>query len=119
MIDIEDVPGIQLEHGEDAGDAVLAHIAGLVCAPLDDVDLAARIGESQFAILLVGRGLGAAQALIASLKQQLSLPLDLQGHAPLRVSIRSGAAQLRPGTGSLGQLIKQIHATTPAAESAG
>lgn len=108
LLDIADLTDIQLEHGDAAGDAVLTHVARLVSAQLDPGDLAARIGESRFAILLDGRDLEATRRLISLLEQQLAAPLELAGHAPLAVSIDSGAAQLTPGTGSLGQLIKQI-----------
>ena len=108
LIDILDLGGIQLEHGDEAGDAVLTHVAALVGGQLDAGDLAARIGESRFAILLDGRDLDATLALLALLEHRLAAPLELEDRAPLPVAIRTGAAQLQPGTGSLGQLIKQI-----------
>lgn len=115
LIDILDLTAIQLEHGDEAVDAVLTHVAGLACGQLGACDLAARIGESRFAILLDGRDLEAARALLAVLERQLAAPLALDGRASLAVRIRGDAAQLQPEGGSLGQLIKQILAAPPAA----
>lgn len=109
LLDIEDIPGIQLAHGDEASDAVLAHVARLACTHLEEPDLAARIGEARFALLLTGRGLDAALAVAADVERQLREALEREGRLHLQVSVRSGAAQLGPATGSLGQLIKQIH----------
>lgn len=107
LLDLPDLTAIQLEHGDGTGDALLTRVAGLMSARLTPGDLAARIGESRFAILLDGRDLDATHAMLAALEHELARPMETEDRVVFTVAIRTGAAQLQSGAGSLGQLIKQ------------
>lgn len=110
LIDVE-VDGAGTDDEEAGTDAVLAHAATLISGELTDADLAARIGERRFAVVLAGRGMEAAEALVARLQRRIAVPDAATGRAHVRVRVRGGAAQLQPGSASLGHLVKRIRDT--------
>lgn len=70
-VDIDGLAAINADHGDDAGDRVLADTASRLCQAAPDGSLVARIGDDEFAVLLEGASLddltGSIQALRAAL----------------------------------------------------
>lgn len=71
MMDIDKFKAINDEHGHDAGDEVLKTIAR-ACAPhLREVDVHARLGGEEFAVLLPDTGLDGARNVAERLREAL------------------------------------------------
>ncbi|MBS1140929.1 MAG: diguanylate cyclase protein [Proteobacteria bacterium] len=67
MLDIDHFKVVNDTYGHPAGDAVLAHLSGLMAEQLRSIDRLARIGGEEFAILLVDTSAEAAATVIERL----------------------------------------------------
>ena len=111
LIDVEcDEPGPG-DDGPGILDGVLTRAAMSISQKLADADLAARIGERRFAVVLAGRGAEAAEALVAHLQRDFAAGGTVAGPGQVEVRIRGGTAQLQPDSASLGQMVKRIQDT--------
>lgn len=107
LLDVCEMTQVQLEFGDETVDAVLAHVAAALSRQLGAAGPAARIGECRLAVLLPDHDIGRARASLDTLQRAL-LEDECPAVSPATLRLLGGAAQLQPGTGSLGQLIKQI-----------
>lgn len=77
MLDIDHFKNINDTAGHDVGDKVLVAVAHLFQSSIRDVDLVARLGGEEFAILLVGANEEGVKRVAESLMQKLkSMPVD-------------------------------------------
>lgn len=67
MLDVDHFKEVNDTCGHPAGDAVLAHLSGLMAEQLRSIDKLARIGGEEFAILLVDTAAEAAETVIERL----------------------------------------------------
>lgn len=104
MIDIDHFKLVNDRHGHACGDAVLRHMAGLMREAQRKVDVLGRVGGEEFAVLLPGATLEAAQSYAERLRQLVAeRPVIWEGH---RIGI----------TVSIG--LARLHANDPAGDSA-
>ena len=96
MLDLDHFKRVNDTYGHAAGDAVLKHFAGLIRAELRKVDNGGRLGGEEFAILLLGAELDAAQAFAERLRNTLSsTPLSFEGQR-ITITVSIGIAMLSP-----------------------
>lgn len=89
MLDLDHFKWVNDSFGHATGDALLRHFAALMADELRKIDMAARVGGEEFAILLPGAALEAARSFAERLRQKLEeTPLMHEGQAiPITVSI--------------------------------
>ncbi|UVW26961.1 diguanylate cyclase [Massilia sp. H6] len=96
------VEGIHDRHGQAGTDQVLQHLAAILSETFRAVDLVARIGGEQFAVLLpstdLKRAVLEAERLRAAVASQA---LDVEG-SPTRYTVSAGVACFEPGEGAPG-----------------
>lgn len=91
-LDLEDFKFINDQHGHEAGDALLVHVAQQVQDCLRASDLIARFGGDGFMVLLPDTTQGPElQALLSRLREMVGTPVECGGHL-LRASISMGVA---------------------------
>jgi diguanylate cyclase (GGDEF)-like protein len=99
LADLDDFKLINDRFGHHAGDEVLQAFADLLKAHGRDVDVAARLGGEEFAILLPETGLGGASAGAERMRQSLAeLCMRLgEDEEEVRVTASFGVAELADG----------------------
>jgi diguanylate cyclase (GGDEF)-like protein len=97
LIDVDQLGEINELHGRQAGDAVLAELARRSEALLRDVDVLARYGGGQFALLLPSTPLDGAHLLAERLRMQIVSEPYQVGDEQLLVSVSIGVVALRDG----------------------
>ena len=90
LVDLDNFKGINDHHGHAAGDDVLCAVAGVLLSGVRDLDVPARLGGEEFAVLLPETNLEGATILAERLRQQV---------AELRLSVPGGQS---PVTASFG-----------------
>ncbi|MQM36715.1 Serine/threonine-protein kinase PknD [wastewater metagenome] len=93
MVDIDHFKDINDRHGHAAGDEVLRHLAGRFRATLRAVDIAARIGGEEFAVLL-GAGEQADAVADRLCRQMAQTPVRVDSHT-ITFTVSIGVAHLR------------------------
>ena len=119
LVDADHFKRINDTHGHPAGDAVLRHIARLMGATFRQVDVVARIGGEEFAVLLPSADLASAQRVAERLRAALEAqpaPTDA-GLVGCTVSI--GIATMDDGTASVEALLKRADEALYAAKHSG
>lgn len=97
IIDLNDLKTINDRKGHAAGDAALAHIAGVLVRNVRQTDVVARLGGDEFAVLLMQ-----SDATIAAKKGReiaaliAAAPVDWRD-APFTAGISWGAVEIDPG----------------------
>jgi len=120
MVDVDHFKRINDLYGHDAGDRVLCNVAGRLTSTLREVDLAARFGGEEFAILLPQTPRDGAVIVaerIASLVRRENFEFD-EGSASVTVSI--GVAESQDVTGGAPEgLVKAADSALYLAKSRG
>lgn len=100
MLDLDWFKRINDEYGHMVGDLVLQHFATLMHEELRKIDTGGRVGGEEFAIVLAGADLSAAQVFAERLRQKVAgTPLRQDGKTiPVTVSI--GISDLNATDGS-------------------
>lgn len=100
MLDVDYFKHINDTHGHAVGDLVLSRLGELLRGDVrQDVDLAARLGGEEFALLLPETDLDGAQRVARKLVEKVrALPIE-HGGGLLPVSISAGVAQVHGGEG--------------------
>jgi len=97
LADLDDFKLVNDGFGHHAGDDVLLAFADLLRAHGRDVDVAARLGGEEFAILLPETGLEGASAVAERLRQSLANRRIRLGEREVTVTASFGVAELGPG----------------------
>jgi diguanylate cyclase (GGDEF)-like protein len=86
LVDIDHMKRINDMHGHSAGDKAIRHVAGALVEVTRDIDLAARLGGEEFALLLAGADEARAATAAENLRRIVSSgPVENVG--PITVSV--------------------------------
>lgn len=103
-LDLDHFKSINDHHGHAVGDAVIEHAARLIRSEVRDIDLVARLGGEEFAVLLSGSGALDAPAVAERIRANFETN---QGPVPCNVCV--GVADRLPGE-TLGALMVRADA---------
>ena len=96
MIDPDFFKQVNAEHGHDAGDHVLCAMTGCLLRNLREMDVLARMGGEEFAILLPESGHIAAMLVAQRLRRSVaSQRVGGKGGAPISITVSIGVATLQ------------------------
>jgi len=98
MVDIDHFKQINDRYGHEAGDGVIRGLVAALSRSVREMDLIARMGGEEFAILLPESGLAEAMPVARRIRAAVAAePMRARGGAlPLAITVSIGAAQLRP-----------------------
>ncbi|WP_187435679.1 bifunctional diguanylate cyclase/phosphodiesterase [Bradyrhizobium hipponense] len=94
LLDLDKFKAVNDALGHQCGDALLKQVAGRITAQIRDVDIAARIGGDEFAVIVApGRAAmqDGAASLAARLVQAIAEPYHIEGH-PVVIGCSIGLA---------------------------
>lgn len=120
MIDIDLFKSINDTYGHEAGDKVLQTMAQRCMAMLRPLDLFARLGGEEFAVLLPEAGLLEARQVAERLRQTLAdTPVWIAGDATVRFTVSIGSAKCEAGDTGLDDLMRRADKQLYLAKQAG
>lgn len=90
LLDLDDFKQINDQHGHLEGDEVLRQVGGCIQQPVREMDLAARYGGDEFAIIMPNADLRQGSEVCERVRQQVS-SITLPSGAPLGISIGLGS----------------------------
>jgi two-component system, cell cycle response regulator len=97
LLDIDDLQGLNFDHGWEAGDAALAEVARRVRATVRDRDVVVRWGRDELLVLLPATQMPdaakCAEMLVAAVRNEPVMTSD----GPIRISATAGCAAVRAG----------------------
>ena len=119
MFDADHFKRVNDTHGHPAGDAVLRHLAVLLSATFRQVDVVARVGGEEFAVLLPSTDAEGAAAVAERLRLAVeSQAVEVDG-VPIRCTISAGVATMHADVADLDALMKRADQALYAAKAAG
>jgi diguanylate cyclase (GGDEF)-like protein len=120
LFDADHFKRINDRHGHPAGDAVLRQLGAALSLTFRQVDVVARVGGEEFAVLLPSSTLAAAAAVAERLRRLVeSQPAMFEG-APIGCTVSAGIAAIDEGeTLDLDTLIKRADQALYAAKAKG
>ncbi len=119
LLDADHFKRINDRHGHAGGDAVLRHLGQLLSATFRQVDVVARVGGEEFAVLLPSSGLDAAVAVAERLRGLVAgRPVAYDG-ALIACTISAGVAVCDGEALGLDGLMKRADRALYAAKAAG
>ena len=119
ICDIDFFKKVNDTYGHDAGDAVLVQVADVLREGVRTVDICARLGGEEFALLLPQTDVDGAVELADRLRMRVEALAILHGGVSIRVTVSMGVATYQPGTPGKGQLFKQADERLYAAKNGG
>jgi diguanylate cyclase (GGDEF)-like protein len=120
LVHLDRLPGLKEKHGHDVGDRVLASVARAIRESVRDIDVVARFGDEEFAVLLPETG-SEAMAVVA---ERIRSAVETRLHAlddsklPVRTSVSIGGG-LWTGGGAEVDLVAQACAALGRAQRDG
>lgn len=100
LIDVGNFSALSDEHGHGAGDELLRQIGGFLKHAVRRSDMPARLGDTEFAVLLYHTSEKQAKALVLQLLENARQhPFSLNGRN-VAVRLVAGVAELAPATGT-------------------
>ncbi|OPY93058.1 MAG: Response regulator PleD [Syntrophaceae bacterium PtaU1.Bin231] len=120
MLDIDRFKGINDAYGHDAGDAVLRALCATSLATVRTIDVFARIGGEEFAVLLPETAVKEAEPVAERLRARLAVtPVDLPGGKSVSFTVSVGVSAMRPGEDSCEEILKRADKALYEAKAAG
>jgi diguanylate cyclase (GGDEF)-like protein len=104
MLDVDHFKTVNDSYGHIAGDAVLAHLSGIVVASVRSTDVVGRYGGEEFGLLLVQAGADEAAIITNRLRERIAsqrfalpdVPAAQVGPPGIPITVSIGVAQLAP-----------------------
>ena len=97
LLDVDHFKSVNDEHGHLIGDVVLQHLAQLGLSAIRRVDLFARFGGEEFALLLPSTDVEGARLTAERLRQTIGSRPALTDIGPVPITISAGVATARAG----------------------
>ena len=119
VIDADHFKGINDRHGHPGGDAVLRHLAGILSETFREVDVVARIGGEEFAVLLPSTDLARALPVAERLRANVAAQPALIGGQPVPCTVSVGIAVVRDGGDGIDRLLARADQALYAAKRSG
>jgi len=119
VIDADHFKAINDRHGHPGGDAVLRHLAGILGDSFREVDLVARIGGEEFAVLLPSTGLARANTVAERLRASVAASAASFDDNRIDYAVSIGVAVASDGGASVDLLLKHADAALYTAKRAG
>ena len=119
ILDADHFKAINDRYGHPGGDAVLQHLAAILLDFFREVDVVARIGGEEFAVLLPSTDLAHALDLAERLCARVALDAKSFDGQAIVCTISAGVAVAADGHGGVDLLIKQADQALYAAKRAG
>ena len=120
MIDIDHFKRVNDTYGHPSGDAVLRQLATSLAATFRQVDVVARLGGEEFAVLLPSTDLQSAAAVADRLRRLVeSQPAIADDGTHIRYTISAGVAAMDETVSSLDALIERADRALYVAKNAG
>jgi len=117
--DADHFKAINDRHGHPGGDAVLQHLAGILAETFREVDVVARIGGEEFAVLLPSTDLPRAAVVAERLRAIVASTVVQFEGSRIRYTVSAGVAHLDDGEGGIDLLLKRADQALYAAKRAG
>lgn len=96
MVDLDHFKQVNDTHGHAVGDAVLKHFAQLMRKMFRKIDMAARVGGEEFAVIMPGTDLAAARTSAERLRETVAKTPFVQDGKCISVTVSIGAATMGP-----------------------
>jgi len=119
MLDLDHFKTVNDTHGHSGGDQALGHLARVCRKRLRQIDLLARIGGEEFALLLPGTSEAGALAVAEVLRRALSETPVKAGGGDFSMSASFGVAEISPGDTSVAGPLDRADRALYAAKRAG
>ncbi|QOY96643.1 GGDEF domain-containing protein [Massilia sp. UMI-21] len=117
--DADHFKAINDRHGHPGGDAVLQHLAALLGETFREVDVVARIGGEEFAVLLPSTDLPRAAVVAERLRAAVASEVVHFDGERIRYTVSAGVASLDDGMGGIDLLLRHADQALYAAKRAG
>lgn len=118
-LDADHFKAINDRHGHPGGDAVLQQLAAILAETFREVDVVARIGGEEFAVLLPSTDLPRAAVVAERLRAAVAAQVVHFDGARIRYTVSAGVASLDDGDGGIDLLLKRADQALYAAKRAG
>lgn len=100
MIDVDNFKRINDTFGHATGDNVLRHLATLMQQELRKIDTLGRIGGEEFAVILPGADLLAAEVFAERLRQKVALTPTAHNNSSIPLTVSIGVTEMKPSDAS-------------------
>jgi diguanylate cyclase (GGDEF)-like protein len=117
--DIDNLRHVNSRWGHQAGDQLLLDLVTLSRTYLREVDFAARLGDGEFALLLVGMDHNQAMGLAERLRQAVTTMPGVYSHTDFQLHISGGLTSLGGADDSFADLIQRAAQALELAKSNG
>ncbi len=94
LLDVDDFKAVNDTYGHQAGDTILQELAAIIRAVIRQVDIAARYGGDEFAILMPQADLAGAVTLAARLQHRVADHLFAIGATSIHITLSLGVSSL-------------------------
>ncbi len=117
--DADNFKAINDRHGHPGGDTVLQHLAAILAETFREVDVVARIGGEEFAVLLPSTDLPRAAVVAERLRSVIASQVVHFDGSRIRYTVSAGVACLTDAEGGIDLLLKRADQALYAAKRAG